>query len=130
MPGLPMPVPPIFQPEVAARGIVWAARHRRRELWLTANVAQVLVGNALVPGLADRYLARTGFDDQQREARDPGGRPDYLEDPPAGDRGAHGAFDEEAKTRAPYLWATTHRRSLAAALGAAAAGALIARSSR
>ena len=127
MPGLPMPVPPIFTPEVAARGVAWAARHRRRELWLTANVATTLIGNALVPGLADRYLARTGFDDQQRGTPDPGGRPDYLFEPLPGDRGASGAFGAEAKVRAPYLWATTHRRSLAAAaVGLAGLGGLTA----
>ena len=118
LPRLPMPVPPIFAPEVAARGVVWAAQHRRRELWLTANVAMVLVGNALAPGLADRYLARTGFDDQQRADPDPGGRPDYLFEPVPGDRGAHGGFGDQTKTRAPYLWLTTHRRALGALAGA------------
>jgi len=130
MPGRPMPVPPIFAPEVAARGIVWAAQHRRRELWLTANVAAVLVGNALVPGLADRYLARTGFDDQQRDEPEPGGRADYLFEPLPGDRGAHGDFGAQAKTRAPYLWATTHRRALGAAAGLAAAAGTAARARR
>jgi NAD(P)-dependent dehydrogenase (short-subunit alcohol dehydrogenase family) len=124
LPNLPMPVPPIFAPEVAARGVVWAAQHRRRELWLTANVAVTIAGNALFPGLGDRFLARTGFDDQQREERDPGGRPDYLFEPLPGDRGAHGSFGSEAKERAPYLWATTHRRWLGAAVAAGAAAAV------
>jgi short-subunit dehydrogenase len=129
MAGKPMPVPPIFQPELAARGIVWAGEHRRRELALTLNAAVVILGNRVLPGLGDRYLARTGFEDQQRDERDPGGRPDYLEEPLAGDQGAHGPFGAQAKTRGPFLWVNTHRGVLGGvAFAAAAAAAAVRRS--
>src|SRR5439155_121824 len=78
MPREPQPVPPIYQPEVAAKAIVWAARHPRRELMVAWPTVKAILGNAVAPGLADRYLARSGYDAQQRdEPLDPA-RPDNL----------------------------------------------------
>src|SRR5215213_1267112 len=91
----PQPVPPIYQPELAADAIVTAAAHPRRELWLGWNTAVTIIGNHLAPRLADRYLARTNIKGQQTdEPLDPS-RPDYLREPldDHGDRGAHGPFD-------------------------------------
>jgi NAD(P)-dependent dehydrogenase (short-subunit alcohol dehydrogenase family) len=126
MPRRPRPVPPVYQPEVAARAIVWAAQHpRRRELWVGGSTVLTIVGNRLAPWLADRYLARTGFDSQQTDQ--PAGaerlRTDYVDAPLPGDHGSHGSFDDEAKARSPQLWLAEHRRVLAAAGAGAAAAA-------
>jgi short-subunit dehydrogenase len=100
MPRHPQPVPPIYQPEVAARAIVWAAEHPRREYWVGGTTVGTIVANAVAPGLLDRYLARTNVDAQQMPDKpiDPD-RPSYLWEPIAGDVGAHGIFDDEAKPR-------------------------------
>ena len=114
------PVPPIFQPEVAADAIVYAADHpRRREYWVGGSTAATLLANAVVPGLLDRYLARTGFASQQtKQAHDPT-RPGNLwwpADSTGGhDFGAHGRFDAVAKSRSWQLRASQHHGLLAAA---------------
>ncbi len=127
MPRRPRPVPPVYQPEVAARAVVWAAAHPRREFQVgTATVAAIL-GSWLASGLLDRYLARTAVDAQQDdEPQTP--RPDNLFEPVPGDPGAHGRFDDEAHELSPQAVASRHRRLLAGALaGAAAAAGLLAR---
>jgi NAD(P)-dependent dehydrogenase (short-subunit alcohol dehydrogenase family) len=126
LPGSPQPVPPIYQPEVAARAIAWAATHRRRQLWVGATTVATILANDVAPGLLDRYLGRTGYKSQQtRQPADPG-RPDNLWAPVAGDHGAHGPFDERAHPRSPQLWASTHRGLVGAALaGLAAAAGLV-----
>jgi NAD(P)-dependent dehydrogenase (short-subunit alcohol dehydrogenase family) len=124
LPQKPQPVPPIYQPEVAARAIVWAAGHGRRELWVGASTAATLVANSVAPGLLDRYLGRSGVRSQQTgEPADPD-RPANLWRPLPGDRGAHGAFDPRAHGRSAQFWATTHRGLLAAATGLAGAAAV------
>jgi len=132
LPRAPRPVPPVFQPEVAAQAIVWASEHpERRELWVGGSTVKAIVGNKIVPALADRYLARTGYDGQQTD--EPVDRErletDYLWQPLPGDHGSHGPFDSEAKPRSRQLWLTIRRRELvvaamAAATAAAAAAAL------
>jgi NAD(P)-dependent dehydrogenase (short-subunit alcohol dehydrogenase family) len=121
----PQPVPPIFQPEVAARAIAWAAEHRRRELYVGFPTLLSIVGNKLLPGFGDWYLARTGFDSQHTGETIEPVREGNLFEPVAGDQGAHGRFDGRSKERSPHLWLTLHRRAIAAgagvALGAAAA---------
>src|ERR671937_2624525 len=129
MPRRPRPVPPVYQPEVAAEAIVWAAQHpRRRELWVGGSTVLTILGNRLAPWLADRYLARTGYDSQQTD--EPAGaerqHTDYVDAPLPGDLGSHGPFDDEAKARSPQLWLAEHRRAIAAAgAGAVAAGAAV-----
>jgi len=121
LPRHPQPVPPIYQPEVAAEAIVAAAlRPARREWWVGASTAIVMMGNAVLPGVGDRYLARTGFDSQQTNERVPPERPDNLFSPVPGDRGAHGDFDSKAHATSAQWQLTRHRRALA---GAAIAGA-------
>ena len=105
----PQPVPPIFQPEVAADAIVWAAEHPRREYWVGWPTARAIVANRLVPGLLDRYLSRHGFDSQQTDRPIDSDRPDNLHEPSSADFGAHGEFDDHAKTRS-VLWRMTRRR--------------------
>ncbi len=119
----PQPVPPIFQPEVAAEAIYWAAHHRRRELDVGGSAVKAIVGNKLAPRLADRYLARTGFDAQQVQGLPVNGRRDNLFAPDPGAAATHGMFDDRARGRSVQLWANTHRSFVAAALTTALAGA-------
>jgi NAD(P)-dependent dehydrogenase (short-subunit alcohol dehydrogenase family) len=103
LPNHPQPVPPIYQPELAAQAIWWAAHHRRREVWLGATTAATIVANVIAPGLLDRYLGRTGVKGQQTD--EPiGRRPDDLFTPVEGDHGAHGVFDSRAKSKSFRPW--------------------------
>jgi NAD(P)-dependent dehydrogenase (short-subunit alcohol dehydrogenase family) len=118
----PQPVPPIYQPEVAARAIVWAAEHRRRQLFVGAPTVLTVWADRFVPGLLDRYLGRTGYDAQQATWPIEPDRPDNLHGPVAGDHGAHGEFDDVARSRSLQLWATTHRPLLGAGMALAVGG--------
>jgi hypothetical protein len=113
MPRHPQPVPPIYQPEVAAEGILWAARHKRRELNIGLSTSIVIMGNKLFPAFGDWYLAKTGYDAQQTDEPVDPARPNNLWSPIPGDHGAHGRFDSRALSHSPQLWATTHRGTLA-----------------
>jgi NAD(P)-dependent dehydrogenase (short-subunit alcohol dehydrogenase family) len=129
LPRHPQPMPPIYQPEVAAKAVVYAADHpRRREYWVGGSTTGTLIANAVAPGLLDRHLARNGYTAQQNDrVRDPH-QADNLWEPAddAGQRdyGAHGAFEHQSHARSPQLWASQHHGILAAVtagLGAAAA---------
>ena len=124
LPKFPQPVPPIYQPEVAADAIVWASEHGRREVNVGAPTTLAILGNKIVPGLLDHYLARTNYQAQQTDRPPQPGRRDNLWEPVPGDAGAHGVFDEEAHGFSPQWWAIANRGRLAAGLGAGAAGAL------
>jgi hypothetical protein len=126
LPRKPQPVPPIFQPEVAAEAIHWAAHHRRRELYVGMPTVEAIVGNKVAPGFADWYLAHAGIDSQQTDEPDDHDRANNLWDPVPGDHGAHGVFDRRSSTRCPQLWMTTHRGWLALAGATLAAAGLIA----
>ncbi|MBV9846543.1 MAG: SDR family oxidoreductase [Kutzneria sp.] len=112
------PVPPIYQPEIAAKAILYAADHpRRREYWVGTSTVGTLLASKIVPGLLDRYLARTGYRAQQTpQPRDPD-QPTNLwqpaDDSAGEDFGAHGRFDDHAAARSPQLWAAQHRGLLA-----------------
>jgi len=122
----PQPVPPIYQPEVAAEAIVYASKARRREVWVGGRAALIIAGNKLAPGLGGRYLAKTGYDDQFTDRLIDPDRRNNLWEPVPEDRGAHGPFDERAKDESHTLWLTEHRGWLAAAGGVLAlAGALL-----
>jgi short-subunit dehydrogenase len=122
LPNHPMPVPPIYQPEIPAEAVYWAAHHRRRELWVGYSAVLAIVGNRLAPSFADWYLARTGFSGQQiSDMPVSADRPDNLFEPVPGMAATHGMFDDQAKTRSPQLWAATHRTIVAGALAAVAA---------
>jgi len=117
------PVPPIYQPEVAARGVLYAADHpRRREYWVGGSTVGTLIANAVAPGLLDRYLARTGFSSQQHDRPTPADRRANLWKPADGPRGhdytAHGSFDQRSKGRSLQLWASQSHGLLAAGAGA------------
>ena len=123
MPRTPQPVPPIFQPEVAAEAIVWAASHPRRELMVGWPTVKAIFGNAVLPGIADRYLAHNGYDAQQTDEPLPPDRPDNLFEPVPGDQGAHGPFDDKSHSRSVQL-ALAKRRIPLLAGAAALAGAI------
>ncbi len=113
------PVPPIFQPEVGASAIYWAAHHRRRELYVGWPTVKAITGNKIAPGLLDHYLGGTGYDSQQTAEPVEPNRPDNLWKPVAGDHGAHGRFDNRARAHSYQLWADLNR--LWIGLGVAAA---------
>jgi len=110
----PQPVPPIFQPELAAEAIVWAAEHRRRELWVGFPAVKAILGTRVVPGFIDRLLARRAYSGQLTDNPLPPGRNDNLYQPVTGDHGAHGRFDAQSKNYSVQYWLTTHRRPVAA----------------
>jgi hypothetical protein len=107
------PVPPIFQPEVGARVIYWAAHHRRRELYVAWPTVEAIVGNKLAPGILDHYLGRTGYDSQQTSEPENSHRPDNLWKPVDGDHGAHGRFDKCAHEKSWELRAALDKFWLA-----------------
>ncbi len=134
MPNHPMPVPPVYQPEIAADAVHWAACHRRRQVYVGVPTVYTVLGSKFAPWLAERYLARTAVDGQQTEGpptetQEEGGN---LMTPPAEDPGAHGRFDGIAHGASPQWWLTRHRAAIAGTLlaGAAAAGALVAAADR
>lgn len=108
----PQPVPPIFQPEVAAEAIYWAAHHRRRDLFVGLSSLKAVWANRLAPGIADWYLARKGFKAQQTAERIDKDRPDNLWTPLGGDRGARGSFSDSAQRHSTQLWVSQHRHWL------------------
>jgi NAD(P)-dependent dehydrogenase (short-subunit alcohol dehydrogenase family) len=119
----PRPVAPIYQPEVAARAILAAADHpARREWWVGGSTAFSVMGNAVAPGAADRYLARKGYEAQLAADPIPPDRPDNLFAPVPGDHGARGRFSAESTERSGQ-WDLTRHRCL---LGAAGVASLLA----
>jgi NADP-dependent 3-hydroxy acid dehydrogenase YdfG len=112
----PQPLPPIFQPEVAARAIYYAATHRRRELWVGWPAIKAIVGTRLAPGLGDRILATEAYSGQHTDEPLPPGRRDNLYAPVPGDHGAHGPFDARAKRRSVQASLNMNRGVAAAAL--------------
>jgi hypothetical protein len=123
LPHHPRPVAPVYQPEVAARAVVWASEHPRREVMVGAPTPLTIWAGRLVPGLVDRYLARTNYQGQQTDEPIPPDRPSYLWEPVPGDAGAHGIFDSEAHPSSAQLAMTTHR-PLVAAVGGAVVGSV------
>ncbi|HKN56692.1 MAG TPA: SDR family oxidoreductase [Amycolatopsis sp.] len=119
LPNRAQPVPPIYQPEVAARAIVFAADHpQRREYWVGGSTVGTVIGAKLAPGLLDRYLARTGYRSQQTDESQTPGRPANLwrpADESGGDYGAHGRFDRQATQRSPQVWLSQHHGVVGAA---------------
>jgi NAD(P)-dependent dehydrogenase (short-subunit alcohol dehydrogenase family) len=123
--GAPRPLGAVYQPEVAARAIRFAARSRRKEVVVGAPALEAVAGDKLASGWLDRYLAATAVEGQQDPGPPPADRPDNLFAPVPGDHGAHGRFGRKARTRSPLLWASAHRAALAAgALAGLAVAAL------
>ena len=120
------PVPPIFQPEVAAEAIYFAAHNPKREFYVGLPSLEAIVANKIAPGFLDQYLARTGYDSQQHDGPEDPNRPNNLCQPVPGDHGAHGAFDALARNWSPQLWTSKHRTVLALGFLAFAISGLIA----
>lgn len=115
LPNHPQPVPPIYQPEVAARGVVFAADHpQRKQYWVGASTVGTIFANKFAAPLLDRYLARTGFKSQQTDQKAPADASHNIWEPADGaegrDYGAHGVFDDKAHSHAPQLWFSHHVR--------------------
>ncbi|MGI8576875.1 MAG: SDR family oxidoreductase [Nocardioidaceae bacterium] len=130
LPNHPQPVPPIYQPEVAARGVVYAADHpRRKQYWVGASTVGTIFGQKIAPALLDIYLARTGFKSQQTGEKVGPDRPHNLWEPVDGegghDHGAHGVFDDKSHSHAPQLFVSHHAREFSAGAVAAGLGAVI-----
>ncbi|MGH9102217.1 MAG: SDR family oxidoreductase [Acidimicrobiales bacterium] len=122
LPNDPQPVPPIYQPELAAEGVAFAADHpERKQYWVGDTTALTILANKFAAGLLDRYLARTGFKSQQTAQKAGPDRPHNLWEPVdgagGGDHGAHGTFDEQSHDASPELWISHHARQLALASG-------------
>ena len=120
----PQPVPPIFQPEVAANAIVFASGAQRREVWVGARASFLIFANKLAPGIGDRYLARGGYESQLTDEPSDPAAPHNLHEPLPGDWGAHGRFSDRASRRSPQLFLTKHRHWFVLLAGGALTGAL------
>jgi NAD(P)-dependent dehydrogenase (short-subunit alcohol dehydrogenase family) len=134
LPNHPQPVPPIYQPEVAARAVLFAADHpKRKQYWVGASTVGTLIGQKIAPAVLDRYLARTGYSSQQTGQPVGPNRAHNLWEPVDGprghDHGAHGVFDKRAHRHAPQLWFSQHARlvSTVTAAGVTGLAAAIAR---
>jgi NAD(P)-dependent dehydrogenase (short-subunit alcohol dehydrogenase family) len=125
MPMRPQPVPPIFEPEMAAKAIFWASRHKRREVYVGLPTIKAIWANKFIPGLIDRYLAGAGYDGQQSEQPADPTSPNNLWQPVKGDFAAHGRFGPRARSGTMQLWASLYREPIA--LGLVAVGVLLCR---
>lgn len=126
LPHKAQPVPPIFQPEVAAEAIYFAAHNPRREFYVGLPSVEAIVVNKITPGLLDHYLARTGYDSQQHDGAEDPNRPNNLWQPVPGDHGAHGSFGARAHNWSPQFWTSEHRGWIAAAVIAIGISGLLA----
>jgi NAD(P)-dependent dehydrogenase (short-subunit alcohol dehydrogenase family) len=128
-PKAPRPVAPVYRPEVAARAIVAAAHRPRREYWLGTTTPLTILGNMVLPGFMDRYLARNALEGQHADSDVAPGRPDNLDSPVAGRHRVAGSFGAEARDSAwsyPGVYARIGAVLLAGTLGAALAVAAVA----
>jgi NAD(P)-dependent dehydrogenase (short-subunit alcohol dehydrogenase family) len=119
LPQKAQPIPPIFQPEVGARAVYWAAHHRRRELLVGTSTVAAIQGQKFVPGLMDEYLGRTGYRSQQHGDKQDPNVPNNLWESVPGNFGAHGSFDDRAHRHSSELWLDTHKSLVWTALVAA-----------
>jgi len=118
----PKPMGKIFEPEVAARAVISIAQNPERELYVGYPTVKTILGNKVVPGYLDEYLARTGYSGQQTDEPESPDRENNLWQPLPGDHGAHGNFDKEATNFSPETWMATHKKLTFGIIGAIAAG--------
>ena len=128
LPEHPQPVPPIYQPEVVARAALHAALHPKREVWIGWSATKAIIGQRLIPGVLDRYLAKRAWTAQETDQLPPGHplkhHRDNVDQPLPGDRGAHGVFDARARSMSTKMWLRRHTGRLALAGGVFAAALL------
>lgn len=122
LPRHPQPVPPIYEPEVPARAIYWAAHHKRREVYVGAPTMKAIYGQEVAPGYADQYLGETGYNSQQTGQPVSPSRPDNLFEPVPGNYAARGIFSDRASSYSIQSWVNLHRVT-AALMGLAVVGA-------
>jgi short-subunit dehydrogenase len=120
LPNRAQPVPPVFQPEVAADAIIWAADRGRREMYVGMPTVTAIVANSLAPGLLDRYLAGIGYAAQQTDQPEHPDRADNLWTPLPGDHGARGRFDSVAHGESTQLRLSQHRGAVGVAIASLA----------
>src|SRR6201996_3569454 len=123
LPNKAQPVPPIYQPEVAAEAIVYASKNRRRAIYVGLPTVIAIMGNKIFPALGDYYLGKTGIQSQQTNEPAEKDKPDNLYEPVTGDHGAHGRFTRQARSFSLQLWTDKNRGWLALGLGALLVGA-------
>jgi NADP-dependent 3-hydroxy acid dehydrogenase YdfG len=123
------PVPPIYQPEVIARAVLHMIDHPRREMWVGWPTVKAIIGQRLIPGYLDHYLAKHAYDEQVTNELPPTWL-DNVDEPLPGDRGAHGDFDNRASSTSAQVWLDTHRGVIAAAALGAIGAVLLARAAR
>ncbi|MGR6331313.1 SDR family oxidoreductase [Sphingomonas sp. XXL09] len=123
------PVAPIFEPEVPARAIFYAATHKRRDVWLGFSSVKAILGNRVAPGLIDRYLAKAGYKGQLTDEPLPTNAPSNLFEPVPGDYDAHGRFDDSSRRRSMEFFTDRHRTAFYA-LGLAGLGYLAHRAAK
>jgi short-subunit dehydrogenase len=116
LPRKAQPVPPIFAPEVGARAVVWAATHRRREIYVGWPTVKAILGNKLFPSLLDHFLAKTGYDSQQYDGSEDPNRPHNLWSPVTPPADGRGNFSDREQKWSTQLWTTLHRNAIAAAI--------------
>lgn len=117
------PVPPIYQPEVAAKAVCWAAHHRRREVWVGHSTVEAIIGQKFIPGALDKYLGKTGYESQQLDQPEDPGRPNNVWEPldDKQDHGWHGTFGQRSAKWSLQLWVDMNRDWLiGGAIGATA----------
>jgi len=130
LPRKPQPLPPIFQPELAAEAIYYAAHARRREIYFGWPTVSAILGNKVAAWYADRYLGRMGYEAQQFDGEVDPGRRDNLWEPVPGDFGAHGEFDARASSFSSQLWLNMRRDAVLVGIGLVALWLISARLSR
>ncbi len=123
MNGKPQPVGKIYQPEVAARAIYFAAHSHRKEVWVGSTTVQAILGDEAASFLLDEYLAETGIEGQAAKTPVSSDRKDNLFEPVPGDFAAHGRFDDVAHATSTQMWLNRNRGKIAASMAVAAAGA-------
>ncbi len=124
LPRKPKPMGAIFEPEVAARAVVFATEHDRREIFVGYPTVETIIGNKLVPGFADWQLARTGYEGQMTNEPEDPNRKNNLWEPIPGDHGAHGPFENQSRSFSIQLWATKNRKWVAG-IGVLALGLIL-----
>ncbi len=109
LPRHPQPVPPIYEPEVPARAVYWAAHHRRREVFVGFPTMKAIYAQDVAPGFADWYLGKNGYSSQQTDQSVSPNRPDNLFEPVAADYAARGIFTDVAQPFSGLNWVNLHR---------------------
>lgn len=109
LPNKPRPMGTVFEPEVAAKAIVFAATHQRRQIYVGAPTFEAIIANKIAPGLMDKYLGKIGYKGQQTSEKEDPKHPNNVWHPLPGDRGPHGSFGKEAYHHSIALWIVIHK---------------------